>query len=63
MSTLQLVYAAVAFAMEATIAVNVLNLKGPRPCGSFTGRVTACTSGNENRIVILHDSETRKIFL
>ncbi|CAN6331877.1 unnamed protein product [Urochloa humidicola] len=51
MSTLQLVYTAVPFALEATVAVNVL--KGP--C-NFTGKVTASTGGNENHIV-LHDSE------
>jgi hypothetical protein len=52
MSTVQLVYTNVTRALEATIAINIL--KGP--CDFFTGKVIACTTGNENHI-ILHDSE------
>ncbi|KAJ1278275.1 hypothetical protein BS78_04G067600 [Paspalum vaginatum] len=51
MSTLQLVYTAVPCALVATLALNIL--KGARDF--FTGKVTAWTTGNQNRIV-LYDS-------
>ncbi|KAL6618705.1 hypothetical protein ACP70R_033844 [Stipagrostis hirtigluma subsp. patula] len=50
-STLQLAYTPVPLAVEAAIAINILSW----PC-DFTGEIAACTSGNENDIV-LYDSE------
>ncbi|TVU20166.1 hypothetical protein EJB05_36364 [Eragrostis curvula] len=52
MSTVQLVYTYVPSALEATVAINILN----GPCDFFTGKVVAWTSGNDNHI-ILHDSQ------
>ncbi|KAL6610713.1 hypothetical protein ACP70R_040682 [Stipagrostis hirtigluma subsp. patula] len=49
--TLQLAYTPVPLAVEAAIAINILNW----PC-DFTGEIAACTSRNENEIV-LYDSE------
>ncbi|KAL6610796.1 hypothetical protein ACP70R_040765 [Stipagrostis hirtigluma subsp. patula] len=52
LSTVELVYAPVEFAVEATLAIKIL--KGP--C-TFIGKVIAWTSGNHENHIILYDSE------
>ncbi|GJN15209.1 hypothetical protein PR202_gb02103 [Eleusine coracana subsp. coracana] len=52
LSTVEFVYAPVQYAVEATVAVNIL--KGPR---NLTGKVTAWTTRNSKSKIILYDNE------
>ncbi|KAL6851702.1 hypothetical protein ACP4OV_020266 [Aristida adscensionis] len=52
LSTVEFVYAPVQYAVEATLAVNIL--KGP--C-NFTGKVTAWTSENRENHIVLYDTK------
>lgn len=52
LSTVEFVCTPVPYAVEATIAINIL--KGPR---NFMGKVTAWTARNSDSQVILYDSE------
>ncbi|KAL6851703.1 hypothetical protein ACP4OV_020267 [Aristida adscensionis] len=52
LSTVELVYAPVEFAVEATLAVSILE----GPC-NFTGKVIAWTTENKENHIILYDSE------
>ncbi|CAL4910729.1 unnamed protein product [Urochloa decumbens] len=49
-STMQVMYAVVDNAVEATIAIEVLR-------GEFYGKITACTTSIPNHLVLLHDSK------
>jgi hypothetical protein len=48
-----MVYTPVPFAMEASLAVNILKGTSHR----FTGEVTALTTGNDENEIVMYDSE------
>ncbi|CAL5018964.1 unnamed protein product [Urochloa decumbens] len=52
LSTMELVYTPVPYALEASVAVSIL--KGP---SDFTSKVTAWTTGNDENKIVLYDSK------
>ncbi|XP_006659801.1 uncharacterized protein LOC102706676 isoform X2 [Oryza brachyantha] len=53
LSTVDLVYSPVSFAVEASVAVNIKGIASKL----FTGKVTAWTTGDDENKIILYDSE------